>query len=608
MKSKCDLECNNTYILTYTKLIFLLGATLSLMSCQWQNETKSSVIVIAVDSLSTELVTCLDESETSNSGFAALCSESIRFTHAYTTSLLSAPALSSILTAQYPYETRLLNNGSNSLSNEIKTVAESALEKGYHTSFYSGGPPVFRRLGFAQGFEVFDDNTPVNLSEIYRPISQSLDLLSQWIEKDVKSKSFFSVIFASDLQFPNFSTKNNVGEQRATTLRGQTQEIDESLFDFINHLKKINKWDSTYLILVGLNGMSPPERANELPGTNLYNENTQVSLLIKPPTKKRDYGVKWKVDENVSLVDLGTTLLDIFNIKIPSRPDRPAPAVSLQSIIAASNNVFGKSRPLLIESGWSSWRGLANTRYAFQIDQYLVLYDQEIKTFNTLVDRQQLVPIGQNESGVLKILDGIKDFIKVYNLTSWTGLDPVVYRKYRLARQIWKESANESEEEELRILADMQKSKNDIVFWASYLAVEKKDWKELLRLAKKFKDENWEYVAKTNLGQKTKLSVGSCLNVLLLSAEVKNKNCEEPYIQDFKAWLMDKNRTQLAIRELFIRAYRRLLVDRKVLIANLLNGYTWDTVEIGILQPNFVDLFLALPENQKYKTQLSQEL
>lgn len=268
------------------RLCLLIFSIAFLSRCQWQNEARPSVLVIAVDTLPSDMITCLDETESTNSGFATLCAESVRFTHAYTTSLMSMAALSSVLTSQYPYEIKLTNNGSNFLSNETKTSAEIALDKGYRTSFYSGGAPIFRRSGFAQGFEVFDDNIPVSLTESYRPISSSLDLLAQWIEREAKSKPYFSFVFASDLQYPNIPTKNNLGELRATGLRGQVQELDESLFDLFTKLKKLNKWDSSYIVLVGLNGLSPLDRASELPGTNLYNENTQVSLLIKPPTKK----------------------------------------------------------------------------------------------------------------------------------------------------------------------------------------------------------------------------------------------------------------------------------------------------------------------------------
>src|SRR5690606_10347070 len=124
-------------------------------SCQWQSETKPSILVIAVDSLSSDFITCFDETESLNSGFATLCSESVRFTHAFTTSTMSVAALSSVLTAQYPYETSVFNNGSNYLLNEFETIAEVAISKGYRTSLFSGGAPVFRKTGLGQGFEVF---------------------------------------------------------------------------------------------------------------------------------------------------------------------------------------------------------------------------------------------------------------------------------------------------------------------------------------------------------------------------------------------------------------------------------------------------------------------
>ena len=106
--------------------------------CQWAPSSEPSVLVIAVDFLGYELISCEDNNTPSAyKGFEAFCSESVRFTHAYTPSTMSTSALASIFTAKYPIDHKVLHNGKQFLSANHETIAEVAKIKGYNTSFFS---------------------------------------------------------------------------------------------------------------------------------------------------------------------------------------------------------------------------------------------------------------------------------------------------------------------------------------------------------------------------------------------------------------------------------------------------------------------------------------
>jgi Sulfatase len=154
-----------------------------LISCTpWKAAPQPSTLVIMIESLGFNSFSCGETTGTSEEVlFEGFCRESVRFTHAYAPSPMSQPTIASIMTGLYPIEHGVRHNGALSLSTQYQTVGEAAKAKGFRTSFFSGGPPIFRRSGFNQGFDLFDDNVPVNMKQIYRPASQVSQLFLNWL-------------------------------------------------------------------------------------------------------------------------------------------------------------------------------------------------------------------------------------------------------------------------------------------------------------------------------------------------------------------------------------------------------------------------------------------
>ena len=156
-----------------TRMILVLFF-IALTGCQWETPTRPSVLVIAVESLGFSLVPCQSvEFETNPSGLRTLCEQSVRFTHAFTPSVMSQAALASVLTARYPHEHGVRNNGADYLSGRFETVAEGARRRSYQTAMISGGPPIWSKSGLSAGFDFFDDRVKIDWHHDYRPIHES---------------------------------------------------------------------------------------------------------------------------------------------------------------------------------------------------------------------------------------------------------------------------------------------------------------------------------------------------------------------------------------------------------------------------------------------------
>jgi hypothetical protein len=247
----------------------------SVLGCEF-HDTKPSILVIAIDSMPYDSILCNDTHR--DAGFQNVCDEMARFTHAFTPSILGQSAMASLLTGLYPFDHGVRHNGDDAIPAYIETVAEVAVKNHYRTSFFSGGVPIFRKSGIQQGFEVFDDNIGIDKDRYYRPVMENFSTFLKWAKES--RDPFLSFIYLPDLQFPEFSTIDREGLARERSPVGQLSEIGESVDFLIREMKSKRIWNSTWVFVVGLNGVASESRKKELPGTNLFFENTRVTLCI----------------------------------------------------------------------------------------------------------------------------------------------------------------------------------------------------------------------------------------------------------------------------------------------------------------------------------------
>jgi hypothetical protein len=599
-------------------IAILLVLATSLVQTSCQPSSSPSVLVIAVDDLSVLDILCNEDmTNASRSGFEILCKESVRFTHAFNPSVLAVPTLSSILTGVYPFQHRVRNNGQPGLDPQFATVAEVALTKNYRTAFFSGGPPVWRKSGLNQGFELFDDNIIPTRQSLYRPFSASTKSLMQWLRQDVGHSSFFAMMYVPDLIFTNTVTLNEFGEARNLSHESQLDELDSNLFQLFSDLKSSHRWNSTTLVVVGLNGHTSDDRPGELTPMNLHSENTQVALFVKPAQKVRDEALQWKIDRNVSLVDLGQSLFDLVGAE--SNPNKPVgvfPVLSLKQLVQHKQMEWPENRLILMESDWAQWRGFSNRRSAVLSNHTLLIYDKEPQFFNTLTDRLETNPVRGTEMSsdernqILAALDAVEG-------EPWQGLDKDIFRKYTPGFYRWlRLDQKASLLRDLKARASGKTPDADTLRWAALLAFELKDWNSLKALGQKAEQPFWQFVSERNgaAGPVThfNMSQDSCLRLLeapkLDSTDIKK--CDNLLFLDFIDWQRAdlRNLSRDTQRRRFERAYLNYLVDQNIKEGNLATTLIWDVSTKSQVGPELVDLVLSLPEYQKQRASVMKAL
>lgn len=399
----------------------------SLGSCQKQR--KPSYLILAFDRLSFNTFSCGDEKQLSaNSGLNTLCKEAIRFTHAYTTSTQSAPALGSILTGLYPIQHKI-HRSSDRLDSNVKTLQEIAAAAGYQTHFLSGSPSILKKTGLSVGFDFFDDSSFLEKKNYFLDFNYQTEKFLNLIQES--SDPYFSVIYNSELE------SLNEGESQISTF----EKLDEKLFKFFKDLKSRNLWDDNYVIITGLQGRSDYNRLEETLFSNLNSENTKVTLFLKPPRSKGDEGISWKIDTPINLADLGQSLW----VSLTGKPfqnenllDPDFPLFDISSAWRIQNvNLLLEPRKILIEAV-NTWSSQISLRLSVLNKNLLFIEDQKDKVYNTLTDGLESIDIAsQQKEFVEDNIDDIKDLRKKFNFTKWIDIKSKWNHWVQLNHEYW---------------------------------------------------------------------------------------------------------------------------------------------------------------------------
>lgn len=546
-----------------------------------------SYVVVAVDQLSFADASCSEDRSEKNSGIAILCSESVKWTHAYTTSLLSGPALASLLTGLHPIDSEFRKNNE-FLSPQIMTVGRLAHQKNYRTLFLSGGPPVLKKTGLGVGFESFEDFLNIQQNPWLRTFKKNTDVFFDWLD-DVNHESFFVVFYVPDLRFLSRPLVNSFGDPREKSFNSQLDEFDSTLFDLIEKIKKEGRWDSTHFLLVGLQGRNLYDRKVINPNMNLHSETSQVGFFWKPTQNKRDAPVSWAMDKNISLADIGVSLIESLGGK---RPQGRLETATLLPSLTQPKSTFSHSRIHLIESSWSQWQLGTQMQYALIADEELYLHEQTPKVYRTLTDRLETTPLsGAIAQSSIESFKKIADELKLvpfvtpeipklsrWNFTYWDWLsDRFENIKSATASTPW-----------LSIPIGLRA-------WTARALIESNDWKGLKSAAEAWKTPQLVWLAHKNLGLPD-IKSDPCLS--LVSTELNTKNLKSCTDSSFIEILSIQDNENRARR--WERLLEEKLIQSSIIRMNRALSGIWDVQEDLDSVISRVEIYFRTPEHRTF--------
>jgi len=321
-----------------------------------------NLILITIDSLRADHVSCLGYSKKTTPNLDYLSSNSALFSQAISVGPGTPEAFIPILTSTYPQ----MYGGELYITNRRTTVAQVLKEHGYHTAAFHSNPFLSPYLGYHKGFDTFDDSiqkggheslasrteelarsimgTKSKLYKVLVQIYAATVTAKPCIKAEVLNKkaiswlydnpnNFFLWMHYMDVHGPYYSRRRiispferlrvyNLNNKKTPTPEeinelidlydGEINYVDEMIGSFLRILKQSHILENTFVIITADHGDEFMEHGHFGHYAFLYDELIRVPLIIIGPELEGQV-----ISQQVSLLDLAPTMLDMFKIEKP---------------------------------------------------------------------------------------------------------------------------------------------------------------------------------------------------------------------------------------------------------------------------------------------------
>lgn len=369
---------------SFFRALALSLALTGLVGCSRQPTAISNVILISIDTLRADHLSCYGYSRSTSPFLDSLAGSGVQFENAYVQVPGTLPSHMSIFTGLPPREHDVFPPDS-VLSHEIRTLPEMLSERGVRTAGFTEGGYVAGRFGFSRGFHSFDDSAKKISTDIEDTFLKGINFirsqdrgvpfflflhtyavhdpyfppppycqlyLSEVTEPEVAefkgmsdvllqgenpqtmelqrrlfltSRSFVSRHLPPGIPMPTgpnlasfhgqYSTNEAVlaADYYRSLYDGTINYVDDVLKTFIRILGDLGVADSTVVIITSDHGEEFFEHGR-FAHSQVYNECLHVPLIVNGP------GIPGgrRVEEIVTSLDLAPTILDLFDIEIPT--------------------------------------------------------------------------------------------------------------------------------------------------------------------------------------------------------------------------------------------------------------------------------------------------
>ncbi|HEY2251871.1 MAG TPA: sulfatase-like hydrolase/transferase, partial [Planctomycetaceae bacterium] len=369
-------------------LLCIAAAALLAMTAFWLRPgSPPRLLLITLDTTRADRLGCYGYAAGQTPVLDALAASGVLCERASTVAPQTLPAHTSMFTGLYPLETGVVTNGRGRLGDGIPTLAEALKRRGYDTAAFVASFVLDRKFGLERGFTTYDDDfvgdEPVGEAlQRQRRGASVVDAALQWLETK-RQKPFFCWIHLYDPHSPYLAHDDLFNGKYATRpYDGEIAYVDLQVGRLVNFLKSRGLDKDTLIVVVGDHGEGQGEHVEKGHGLTLYREVLHVPLIFRYlgqlPARR--------VAENISLVDLSPTILDLLGLDDQREVTGPG--------IGDRRKITGKSvKPLLLggdadrspcygatdepflNNGWSPLRSLTEGRWKYIRTTKPELYD-----------------------------------------------------------------------------------------------------------------------------------------------------------------------------------------------------------------------------------------
>lgn len=322
-------------------LVWIIGIIIiSGTIIHYQYNRKPNILIVTVDTLRSDYLGCYGNSQIQTPNIDQLAQWGVLFKTAVCEMPTTTPSHASILTSLEPRVHGILTN-SWTIRTTITTIPEILKAKGYSTAGFVSAFHLGRTLGFAQGFDAFDDN----FTGLQRNATQVTDVTLNWLTKN-QTKPWFIWLHYFDAHTPyeppaqfanlypdtnngskiyaSFSQLSTMEEHKYTPTEkdiahmkalysGEISYIDAEFGRLLTSLRQQGLLNNTIIVLVSDHGECFDHGIYANHDQSLYETAIRVPLLIAGPKSMLPQGKQ--INALARTVDIVPTILAMIKLK-----------------------------------------------------------------------------------------------------------------------------------------------------------------------------------------------------------------------------------------------------------------------------------------------------
>ncbi len=359
----------------------ILAISILLAACTHPNTTTAPdipkgtpVILISIDTLRADHLPAYGYKGVATPALDALRRDGVLYEHAYSTTPLTFPSHTTLLTGVLPAVHGVRDNVGYKLDagkverGELPFLPEILKKAGYATGGAVSAYVLQGKTGLSTGFDFYEDGiefrSNTGLGGLQRPGGETLKLSQDWL-RSVKDKPFFYFFHIYEPHTP-YAPPEPYASRYPLKYDGEIAAADHIVGELIAELKALGVYDRALVVLLSDHGEGLNDHGEEEHGVLLYNEAIHVPLIVKLPKSQNAGGTTVRP---VELLDVAPTVLGLLGLDVP----KAMPGVSLLAANVPPRRIYAETFYPRLHFGWNELFSLIDEK-----DHYIDGPDPEL--------------------------------------------------------------------------------------------------------------------------------------------------------------------------------------------------------------------------------------
>ena len=355
---------------------------------------RPSLVLITLDTTRPDYLGCYGAVDARTPALDGLAAGGMRYAVALSSTPLTLPSHTSILTGLDPPEHGVRGNGTAALGPDVPTLATVLSGRGYVTGAFVASRVLDRRFGLNRGFDVYDDHMAAESVGEYgypeRNATAVTDAAVSWLKALSGEKPYFLWLHYYDPHSPYQPPEP--GTSREENYAGEIAFVDTQIQRLLAYLPAEGK---RVIAVAGDHGESLGEHGERTHGIFLYGSTLRVPLILSGtgvPVGRVETSV-------VGLNRLSATLLNLLGLGDWAEPfGRPLPGFPFSGS-TDPDPIYSEARLPARAYGWRPLKAITDREWRLIVAPRAELYhlgEDPAESNNRIdVDRDQAFRLKQ---------------------------------------------------------------------------------------------------------------------------------------------------------------------------------------------------------------------